>query len=182
MDWVKWIIPLIAVAVWILSNLAKNREEPRRQRTAPPPRPDDGMGPSRRLTPVEVDRFLEEVRRRREAAEGKTKKPLEKPAPPPLAQPMPLESRLPRAKPIPPVIRRTSPPEPVLAKIVSVPEPEATTPIVVPKVTAVPTSPQVKETLALLRNRKSLVTAMLLREILEQPLCKRTGVIPAHRK
>src|SRR5579864_3093234 len=103
-DWIKWVIPLIAVAVWILSNLAKNREEPRRQRTAPPPRPEDGMGPVRRRTPVEVDRFLEEVRRRREAAEAKLKKPQEESAPVPLAQPvpMPLESRLPRVRPVPP--------------------------------------------------------------------------------
>src|SRR5262245_61821723 len=164
MDWIKLAIPLIAVAVWILSNLAKNREEPRRQRTAPPPRPEDGEGPRRRRTPAEVDQFLEEVRRRREAAEAKVKKLEERPVPIPLSEKVPAESRFPRAKPVQPVptppplrpeIRRAPTVEPILAKVVSVPEPVPATPIVVPKVTPLPISPQVQQTLALLKNRKS---------------------------
>ena len=191
MDWIKLVIPLIAVAVWILSNLAKNRDETRRQRTAPPPKPEDGMGPARRRTPAEVDKFLEEVRRRREALEGKLKKPLSPPpAPVPLAQTVP---EFPRARTIPPPlpmpppprpeIRRSSVSEPVMAKLVPTPapEPEVVVPAA-PRVTALPSSPQVRQTLALLRDRKTLVTVMLLREILDQPLCKRMGSIPAHRK
>ena len=194
MDWIKLAIPLIAVAVWILSNLAKNREEPRRQRTAPPPRPEDGEGPRRRRTPAEVDQFLEEVRRRREAAEAKVKKLEEKPVPIPLSQKVAAESPFPRARAVPPPPPVPTPPpvrsetrraptvEPILAKVVPVPEQVVATPIVVPKVTPLPISPQVQQTLALLKNRKSLVTAILLREILEQPLCRRTREIPARRK
>src|SRR5437660_7061579 len=173
MDWVKLVIPRTAVAVWILRNLAKNREEPRRQRTAPPPRPEDGAGPRRRRSPTEVDQFLEEVRRRREAAEIKAKTFEEKPIPVPMAQTVEPESRFPRPRRVPPPplptpdLRRLRA-EPIVARIVPAQEAIPATPIVTPRVTLVPTSPMVKETLALLKNRKSLVTAILLREILEQ--------------
>src|SRR5262245_56082520 len=77
----RWLIPLIALAVWVLSNLARNREEPRRPvrpQQSPPagagPEPPGG-GPRPRRSSAEIDDFLQEVRRRRDVAERKPAKP-----------------------------------------------------------------------------------------------------------
>ncbi len=83
MDWIKWLIPLIALAVWIIANLVKNRDQDRRpSRTTNRPPSDEGAGegPRPRRTPAEIDEFLQEVRRRREAADrrksGRTLEPM----------------------------------------------------------------------------------------------------------
>ncbi len=116
MDWIKWLIPLIALAVYILSNMAKEREETRRPlRPLPPPLPppqDTGDRPKR--SPSEVDRFLEEVRRRRE----ETAKPAEaKPAAPrPVAERQPVAER-------PAVEQRPRPQRPAPAEALSRPRP-----------------------------------------------------------
>jgi hypothetical protein len=87
MEWVKIVVPLIAVAVWILANLARvPREQPRspvRKPPLPPKDSDQPPSPSRPGTSG-VDRFLEEVaRRRREAAERRRAGPADRsPAPP----------------------------------------------------------------------------------------------------
>lgn len=112
MDWIKWLIPLIALAVYILSNMAKEREETRRPlRPLPPPLPppkDTGDRPKR--SPSEVDRFLEEVRRRRE----ETAKPAEvKPA-----APRPVAERQPER---PAVVERPRPQRPAPAEALTRP-------------------------------------------------------------
>jgi hypothetical protein len=71
----QWILGLMVVAemVWILSSVFRGgEEERRRQRQRPrPPRKEQGPGaPGRPPTTANVDRFLEEInRRRREAME-----------------------------------------------------------------------------------------------------------------
>src|SRR5436189_43608 len=56
MDWIKWLIPLIALAVWVLSNLARNREEPRRGA-----RPSSSTGGSSPDPPTPRRRSSEEI-------------------------------------------------------------------------------------------------------------------------
>jgi len=113
MDWVKFVVPLIAVAVWILANLARMPREQQRpvvRRPSPRPldRPDNPTAAPQR-TATDVDRFLEEVaRRRQEAAERRQVGPAETP-------PLSLEQRekaRPSAPPVVvPVARRAATPE-----------------------------------------------------------------------
>src|SRR5947209_4681140 len=101
MHWEILIIPLIAVGVWLLGTIFRGVEEERQK--ARPRRPGEG-GPMRRPV-TDLDRFLEEARRRREAAEERSNPQgpvwaqiLEpSPAPPPEAvEPAPPRPRKPR--------------------------------------------------------------------------------------
>ena len=68
MDWVKLIIPLIAVAVWILSHLANQQKEARRApRSIPPPRPRERLEslPTATMSKHD-DQYREEMDRKRE--------------------------------------------------------------------------------------------------------------------
>ncbi len=70
MDWVKFVIPLIALAVWILSNLARTKEEQPRRARSPRNRSDNPAPQQKtRRTPEEVDRLIEQARQRRREAE-----------------------------------------------------------------------------------------------------------------
>ena len=64
MNWEILIVPLIALGVWILSTVFRGAEEAKDK----PRRQADGAIPPRRPT-GELDRFLEEARRRREKAQ-----------------------------------------------------------------------------------------------------------------
>jgi hypothetical protein len=80
MEWVKFVVPLIAVAVWILANLARAPKEPPRPpaRRPPVPPPDVQGKQAPPSPPTDVDRFLQEVaRRRKEAAERRQAGPSE---------------------------------------------------------------------------------------------------------
>src|SRR5579872_5684220 len=95
MHWEVLIIPLIALGVWILGTIFRTEEEKAKGR---PRRPGEGGGrsPQRRPT-TELDRFLEEARRRREAAERRQQ-------PEPSARP---------PEPRPQVVRPPAPARPV---------------------------------------------------------------------
>ncbi len=201
MDWIKWLVPLIILAGYILSHLAKNREEPRRSQRPPLPPPlpprDSGERPAARRSPSEVDRFLEEVRRRRETGE--------KPTVPAAREP---SSRGERERPRPaskitaaePVLRpqrtgREEPPKPrparrpsgaqeaaPFAKLVPAPAPAppslaetaaAQAVMHFPSPAAKPVSPAAQQLLELLKTPQSLQTAILLREVLDRPRCRR---------
>jgi hypothetical protein len=199
-DWLKLLVLLVPVAIWILTNLAKNRDEPRKLR-APSPRDDeDAPRPIRRRAPSDVDRFLEEVRRRRESkkkpeeapAQARTSRPVQ-PAP---ATVRPAPRKVPSPPPLPPQPLRQEPgrrfeqrrEEVVVAEVV----PETTPPsagaraiptlMKIPTVGSAPRRPSVRQTLALLKAPQSLATAVLLQEILGKPLCQRQGQFPIHRK
>jgi len=191
MDWIKATLLLIVVAGWVLSALAKKREPPRGLRAvAPPPRGDDDVSapPRRRRSASEVDRFLEEVRRRRESLEGRKPqpalvRPVESRQPPPRRVPEPPPLPPPRQQP-----RRTAQPVVVEAVLADIPEV-----IVLPTTTDVqstgaaisgPVGPSVtmRQTLALLNNPESLISAMVLQEIMQRPVSQRRGFVPAHRK
>jgi len=200
MEWVLWLIPLVALAVWILSNLARTRDdEPRRVRPpqARSDQPESPTAPPRKTS--NVDQFLMEVRRRREEAETVRKKPeVQRPAPArreevrrtlPPAQPARLDpQRKPvQPPPLPKVVLREAPPQPravvpkieevVLAKIVPAAQPN-----LAPDLSLNAAKPATRPLLIdLLSKKESLTTAFMLREILGTPLCKRPGTIPSHR-
>jgi hypothetical protein len=91
MDWIKLLIPLIAIAVWILSHLASSQREQREQPRRPPPRPSppDQDNPGRpRSSSAELESFLEEMRQRKQyekdqPAEAVVVKEAPRPKPPP---------------------------------------------------------------------------------------------------
>ncbi len=210
-DWVGLLIPLIIAAVWILNQLVKNREDPRRK---PPPLPapgEDEPGPRPRRTASDVDKFLDEVRRRRARAEGReASAPVQAPPRrrPPVRQPVPeVQRTFPPPSQVPPPLPRTRPPAPpfssslpapripprediLVAEVVSLsPAPAhrltglAPAPVLVPvpAVRATASTP-LAETLSLLKKRQTLAAAVVLREIFGPPLSARTGSIPAYRK
>lgn len=192
MDWVQWVIPLIAVAVYIISALAKPKDEVR-PRTQFPPLPQGGdpaERPSSRRTPEEIDRFLEEVRRRKKSAEQqREKKPIppvivqERPRPAP-AVPVPTPKRerprlaepprpqLPPARPLPAPRPREPEPLPVpMAEVI-----EATVALQPPAAAVVArpsVSPVAQSLTGMLRNPSTLAAAIMLKEVLDRPLCKR---------
>jgi hypothetical protein len=191
MDWVKWVIPLIAVAVWILSNLVnQQKEEPpvRRPRVPPPPRPREPVDPqaaNSTTRPESQDAYRQEMDRQREK---KSREPVAKQRPKRL-EPVPkLPPKLPpRRVVLPPVLalpvptqplERSKPPEPpILLAPVSpiIPLLPPILGVVAPTVSAAkPTPPAIKNMLELLKKHDNLATAFLLKEVFDLPLAKRS--------
>jgi hypothetical protein len=71
MDWVKWIIPLIVIALYILGHLASmQREQPRRPMArSPQPPPDPDERAKRRPASSDLESFLDEMRQRKRLEE-----------------------------------------------------------------------------------------------------------------
>ncbi|MBY0525249.1 MAG: hypothetical protein K2R98_17715 [Gemmataceae bacterium] len=141
MQW-EWVVPVIAVVLWIISSVIRAPEEPprdvRRRRLPMGEQPAEPAKP-----PSEVDRFLEEINklRQRAAEEPKTvipanPEPPKRPRPPDAPRPIPR-----RPRPIdPPPPRRpmveTLPPKVVVERPVgtlapAVPLPPPPVPVVV---------------------------------------------------
>ncbi len=224
MDWIKLLIPLIVIAVWILSQLAGGQQQQKRppsSRPFPPrdPRdPDEGGGPRSRRGPEDFEKFLEDMKRRQEAQEKMPPEPVliaeevpARPVPPPLPRPAPRPAPRPYeqrpAEQRPAEQRRKSTPvgakkpqrrvEPVIVvepapAVRAVPMPVTAPPVVqapaaaalpqpifrpeaLPSKTSLP--PVARMVRELLKDRQSLAAAFLLREVLDQPLCKRAGRI-----
>src|SRR5437868_1024175 len=116
MDWVKLIIPLIGVAVWIIANLANQKKENGRLPRAPLPPP-----PPRARPPVPLLVTGDDERKYREEFERKrTKKPAAKV---PSIRPRQSRSAIPAARAVltsapPPAIQLSSGVvlEPILVK------------------------------------------------------------------
>src|SRR5262245_21081185 len=183
MDWISYLVITLFVAVYILNQLAKSQ-----QRKAPPrAEREEEEAPQRRRRPMtQLEKFLEDMQRRKEGEDVRTAAPIyeavevpPKPAPPPL--PRPLEQR---RKPAVPVVKK--PPRRVDARVVIEPSPpapesqppqapEAPQPVHRPEAlpAKAPQSPAVKMVRALLKNRQSLGAAFLLREIFDRPRCRR---------
>ncbi len=192
MDPVIYIV-ILAAAVLFLSNIFRGDKEAQNSKRT---------GPANRARPPEgdVDRFLEEInRRRREANERRAaKSDLPAQPPPPLRRPeprrpepprrsLPSESRparVPQA-PVPkvqtPSVLKKAPPvvlpvSPVVAAPVVVaevkPPPLSPAPAAA-KVTSRAPSPAVARLLPLLHSRQTLRAAILLQEILGPPLAHR---------
>src|SRR5689334_13407551 len=113
----QWLIPLVVVAVVILSSLVRTAQkppDPRQQLRRPQDEP-----PRQPRPPADMDRFLAEVRERRQRAEQLEARRAEAP---PMAIPV-LKPAVRQPPPLPEPDRRSAPPvaRPVQAKPVEAP-------------------------------------------------------------
>ena len=189
-----WIIPVVLVAVWIIGMIVRSREDEQARKNPRPP----GNRPGREPV-TDLDRFLREVHRRRQAGEQQeTPERAERPPvvvepvaprpwPIPLERPSAPARRLPRRpeteserQNIPTVIAVAQPmpvmqpsAAPVMAALPVAPATLAAT--VVPAV-ALPAPPpsEIQETVGrLLHSSEGLRAAMILQEVFGSPLCRR---------
>jgi hypothetical protein len=187
-------IVIIAAAVLFLSNIfrgEKEKRDPKRPRPIDRPRSQEGN----------VDRFLEEInRRRREASdrrgplvappiEAPPPRRVESPRPPPAKRPagIPAETRVRRPAPAPrpkeeissrigrPAPPTATPVTPVVLAPLEVPEtPRAAIPApAAAKVIVHPPAAATARLLPLLHSRQAMRSAILLQEILSPPLARR---------
>jgi hypothetical protein len=176
--WVELLIPFIAVAVYLLSHLLSNRQEAPRREPQPlrrPPRPrrdedDDAETPTRQRRRAELDQQLAEARRRRDALEaGSRPRPVVRP---PVVLPLPLPVKPSRAVlPTEPPRPKTPPPRAEAVVLVA-----TAAPVKAPNVTLAapaPSSTPVQQLLGLLKDRRSMATAILLHEVLGPPVSRR---------
>jgi hypothetical protein len=181
MQWELLIIPLIAVGVWILGTLFKTGEEDSTKKGARPASKGSGRTPGRRPV-TDLDRFLEEARRRREAEE-KRKVPAEPPPQPTISRP-PLSDRpsrpRERVRPAPPVLRVEEVPVAIpVARLASEPAAPRVQPSNEPAPIAPTTtrdtrpSPIAQQVRSLLSQPRTAGTAFVLREIFDRPRCMR---------
>lgn len=185
MNWEVLIIPLIALGVWILSTIFRTFEEARElERPRGGAVGDNKPSGAPKRTGNELDRFLEEARKRREPPVTK-RRPEKAPAASPL-DPAPVETPLPpkRSEPVR-IVRRGGeasrrrvepaapaaapvPREPVKVELPEVPPP--VTPATMPRPAG---SPLIKRVLGMLNDREGVKVAFLLREILDRPVGQR---------
>lgn len=125
MRWEVFIIPLIALGVWILGTIFRNAEE-ERQKLGALRLPGGGRGPTRRPM-TDLDKFLEDARRRREQLE-KREPPERKERPP---QDRPPAPKTQRRREVPSPERR--PPRPREVVTVPVAQPVAKPPRTMPE-------------------------------------------------
>ncbi len=193
MEWLKLLIPIIAVAVYIISQLAANQQNRRKPAPRPLPPPDDFEPPRERRPSPDLEKFLEEVRQRKEEKDRRQEAEAEEP---PRRQPeprrrLPVTTKPPRRRDEPVIVvqpaslpagsssRTVTMPSSVPAGVAPVqatqappPPPQALhRPEALP--TRTPQSASVKMVGELLKNRQALSAALLLREILGPPLSRR---------
>jgi hypothetical protein len=186
-DW-GWLVPIIILLIWIINHVLRGNEEERptnRNRPAGNQRQAEGR-PTRRPT-TEIDRFLEEVNRRRRQASERREPPVVREIPAASAQPV---ARPPRAAttrpPAPPRVVRPAPervPErpPVVEAVVveavaAPPAPRQLEPspqVLMPGSTVSAPSAAMERLTALLESSESLRTAIILHEIFGPPRCQR---------
>lgn len=172
MHWEILIIPLIALGVWILGTLFKGEEE-RNKRGARGPGGSVRRGPTRRPV-TDLDRFLEESRRRRETEERERTLPV--PPPRPVVSRPPLRERVAKPRETPPRITLAMPPPeppPVavpVARPVQEPVAQASPPPPVPPARSQDLPlPILRQVRSLLSSPQSAGAALVLREILDRP-------------
>jgi hypothetical protein len=191
MHWEILIIPLIALGVWILGTLFKSEDEKTKTGVR---RPGNAAMPPARRPVTNLDQFLDDARRRREA-QARAKTPL---APPPRPAPRPA-LREPPSRPVPPPPpspRRVAPPPPPprreavpaavpaarteavvdVVEVVSEASPAPTPPAAAAEPTAArsaQSSPIAQQVRSLLAQPQTAATALALREIFDRPLCQR---------
>jgi hypothetical protein len=190
----EWLIAVAAIVFWIVQSLRGGEEERNRNRQRAGGEAGPANKPARRPA-TDIDRFLDEVnRRRRQAAERKPVVVLREkpPAPAPASRPRP-SVRLPAPRPIPqpaplrPVLERPAKPAPVtvpgaVAEIVFA-TPVVATPVDVaaeprpvqpaPSPGPVVPGPAASRIEALLTSPEDLQAILVLREIFGPPLCRR---------
>jgi len=194
MHW-ELLVPVVVLAVWILSHLFRGAEEMKELPRAQPGQPAPPEPPR-----SEVDKFLDEIKRmRREVSEPRPAPPanlkdipevipVEQPRPRPVPPPQQPQNRPPAPRPanvrqanpntLPPPrppqkqtkLRRPEAPKPTLA-----PPPSADVPHAAPAVVFFQhtPSPAITQTLVLIRNPTTLPAAFILQEVLGPPRSKR---------
>jgi hypothetical protein len=213
--WEIWFALIAAAAIWIVGHLlkqsAQNDEKRDQARPGPgerrPPGRPPGAGPRQAPARSELDRFLQEVNRRKQLAEqqqGRTQQsPQERrPArprtvtvdrPPPRRVAEPVREVI----PVEPAPTRRAEPAPVLelaevearpatvlptataAAVPVAPAAGAAGPVVLTPMTAFPPtrrrapSPALRRLGGMLRSADDLRAAIMLREILDRPVCHR---------
>jgi hypothetical protein len=169
----EWIVPLIVFFLWIINGLLRGSDEERRQASGRAPgRTEPGRPP--RKQPTDIERFVEEVnRRRRENVERRPGTPIAaKPAP---ARPR-LQQHPIQARPIPTVqpIRQRESERQKAAEVILVAEPAVPT---VRPMPVIPVAEEQPQNLALLMNMlqtpEGLLSSVVLREVFGPPLCLR---------
>ncbi len=211
MHWEVLIVPLIALGVWILGTLFRTEEDERAKQRRRGTFEGGARVPPRRPV-TDLDRFLEEARRRRETAEkglGSSPPIIERP--PRVGRPLLPQERPPREVPRRPRPAPSGPPRqpvveipvtvPVARPVLSPPSEAVPPPAVVVatavRVEAIPApvaavaapeepsqvtpspargpamSPILTQVAALLRSPQTAGAALVLREIFDQPLCRR---------
>jgi hypothetical protein len=174
------LIPVIALVVLILASVFRGDADKRRIRR-PPPEEEDTPEPARAPEDTaSIDRFLQEIQARQRAREAERSAPVMVAIPVTPAEAPPPEMVKPMPRPPiratwtePPPVRTTivptaMPVEVAVAAVVVEPEPP---PPLRPVPRAIPSSRA--DLVALLRSSSGLRTAVLLREILDPPLCRR---------
>jgi hypothetical protein len=182
-DWIQYAIPLVVLAVWILSNLGRSAQQrAEKQLQAPRPAPRPASPPAAKGS--DIDRFLEEVnqRRRRQQQEKSAS-----------VRPTPAEPARPRPRPTPPVKPRPRVQEPILVTQVVLPaepaiavalpaapvrsRPASLASAVIPATLAGEASARSSATATplreLLQSSEGLRVAVLMNEILGPPRCRR---------
>lgn len=185
MNWAFWAIPLIGLAVWVLSTIFRDLDE--RMEKERRSRKENADGGERvrvsQRSGNELDRFLEEARRRREPPRRRREKPprqapailtAQPVAEPAKRKPMapPVERPVPTMKPaaeveavlVTPAPTFPAPPPPAPAEVASQPG-QASRPR--------KQAPALDQVRALLKDRSSLAAVFLLREVFDPPLSLR---------
>jgi hypothetical protein len=192
MHWEVLIIPLIALAVWIIGTLSKSEEDKTKKTIGRRPTAS-GRAPGRRVV-TDLDRFLEEARRRREPEERRKAPPPPSRTPP--ARP-PLRERPTRPEETPrvatTVVVKEEPavvlpaPRPFVQPPLAEPAPTLASPKLEERRVGTPQSRQAplepapvarppsiaQQVRSLLSKPQTAATAYVLREIFDRPLCKR---------
>jgi hypothetical protein len=196
-EWAMLIVPFIALVVWLVSLLARNPEPPQKNIRRPGGRVQEEP---KRQTSSDLDRFITETRRQREADERRTQRPTQAPPqrqrrpvlleevveqpPRPAARPPVLQPAAPRpsirtpARPVPVLeVAETVASAPVMLTLTQsalpmMPE-QPTAPVDLLKRDEVAVSPLLLDLRATLNSPQSAQLAFALGEIFGEPLSRR---------
>ncbi len=160
MRWAGWLSLLIPLVLVILSSIFRASQEKPQRRVRVIPTDDDDR--NRQRVPADTDEFLREARRRRAATDSQRRRQSR-----PVQEQEPILTVLPVREDI------ASPAQVVHEQPVPIAVP-VSTPSVKPATVRQPVmSPALVQLAGLLRSRQNLRAAVMLREILDPPLCHR---------
>lgn len=169
MHWEILIIPLIALGVWILGALVKGEDDKNKKAVR---RSGNASGRAPRRPMTDLQRFLENARRREAEETPKPPPPRPSIARAPLRETPPRPaSRAKRREDLPVAVPVARPvvAEAVIAEPVR-PEPPAPAPTTT---RTTQSSPIAQQVVSLLSNPQTAATAFVLREIFDRPLSQR---------
>jgi hypothetical protein len=195
--WEVWAALIVGAAVWIIGQLLRQSadDDPKKRPPARPQPTDRPNRPRPASGTTDLDRFLQEVQRRKQMAEGHgkppppPKKPQPQRRPPPRNVPDVLPTRTPGAErwaqpavvevvPVQTPPARVPAPAPVQEVVAAVVVPGEVQPMArraFPPPRKTEMSPALAQLQKLMASRDSLRAAVLLQEVLGPPLCHRHG-------